>query len=99
MLMKVHGTYPFDMHDKWNSLGRISHEEAAKLVNAPEEVRQQQYMWLNKGFIVLGLPQDEGRTVIIEDMYFNVEHQRIKKGMQAVYLHDGNYTLLERVKD
>jgi hypothetical protein len=99
MQMNVHGTYPYDMYGKWEPERWLSHDEAAELVGAPEEVRKESYMWVNKGFIVLGLPQDKGRPLILEDVFFTVELKGIKKGMRAVYLHDGKYTLLRRVED
>lgn len=82
----IHGTYPQD-YGPYKLLKELSHDEAAELVQATDKAKAEEYMWLNKGFILLGhlgvrIPHDQRR-------------EKIVPGVQAVYLHDGKYRLIE----
>lgn len=102
--IKIHGTYPFDSDGHWKRLNEVTSKEAAELTKIPKEYHKLQYMWLNKGYIVLDLI-DKG--VAGEEM--NLVHARAEMetdgevvispsaiGMKAVYLEDGRYYLIER---
>lgn len=106
MSVKVHGTYPWDEGPKWKRLESITWKEAAKLMGIDEASvfvdrgDGDVYLWLNKGFVVLDLPKDEGATasqMAAVEMVGSARHKDIRPGMRAIYLHDGQYSLLERV--
>ncbi len=98
--VKVHGTYPYDDYGPgytscWRKVRAIAHEEAAKLTGL--EVADDGYLWLNKGYIVLGAT-DQGITGTGASFIENRAKfsKRIPPGTQAVYLADGNYSIIER---
>lgn len=110
--MKIHGTYPYDSF-KWSHVRDITREEAAKLVNAPQELiddregdkRYPRYLWMNKGYIVLNQPHMESaRTepglvyALLESVMTDMEPKGIPVGSEAVYLHDGNYSIIKKVR-
>jgi hypothetical protein len=62
------------------------------------------FLWLNKGFVLLGKeprPEkaSESFALAMAEMFAvcGPERKGIKVGDQAVYLHDGLYSLIERV--
>lgn len=58
------------------------------------------YLWLNKGFVVLGAPDRTGLTELQAGMLeaaLGPVDRSWPVGVQAVYLHDGRYSLIERV--
>jgi hypothetical protein len=65
------------------------------------------YLWLNKGFVLLkDMPEEAG---VGEDGYLGVACMEmlggspsvkdIQVGDQAIYLHDGSYSLIKRVEE
>jgi hypothetical protein len=74
---------------------------------ADKRINHDVYLWLNKGFIVIDLLEDkkDGDPGIVPDFGYaqaevdgaTLRSPKIKPGMKAVYLADGNYYLLERV--
>lgn len=110
--MRCHGTYPFDdyapgyrcrwehvRYDRYSAV-ELDHDEAARLVNAPDVVRDKDYMWINKGFIVIGKPLPGAGAMQLACMELLGGSPRvngIKPGDEAVYLHDGSYYLIRRV--
>ena len=104
---KIPGTYPFDEYDAdynpaWKQVRDLTLEEARELAGIFHE-SEDGYLWMNKGFIVLGLEQktgDDGVTTIqaaFGEMMGGVLSPNIDVGMLAVYLHDGSYSLIERL--
>jgi hypothetical protein len=64
------------------------------------------YLWLNKGFVLIDKPELEGTQGegnlglhFVELLGGCPELRGVKKGDKAVYLHDGRYSIIERVKD
>lgn len=111
-LMPVHGTYPHDT-GKWKTVRNLTLQEAADLVGTtvtPEEVEDHEsstfgsvYFWINKGFVVIGRSELQGAPsnslgLACMEMFCTPEHKDIQVGDQAVYIHDGSYTLIERVE-
>lgn len=104
--MKIHGTYPHDS-GHWISEKEITRDEAADLTNAPKELREmkysngaQKYLWLNKGFIVLGMSEGSaipGMGLAMAEQFFNPEAKGIPFGAHAVYIGDGQYYLLKYI--
>lgn len=109
----IHGTYPFDQHGAWRTIRKLRVDEVVELIGIKPEERKNEpcycegtgkndeYFWLNKGFIVLGfeapLAGDELSCAMIE-LFDTPRVKGIKPGMQAVYLHDGKYSLIECIK-
>lgn len=116
--VKIHGTYPHDAFGKWRTVEQyLSLARVAKLVGVEvteEEIEKHDngdgwsdsvYLWLNKGFVLIGKPKVNG---VGEEGYLGVACMEmlgsspavkdIEVGDQAVYLHDGSYSLIERVE-
>lgn len=106
-MLKVHGTYPFDEHDaNWNPAWRrirfLKPEEAAKLLKyvGTEPLVN---VFLNKGFIVLNLEKttgDDGISPIqaaVGEMMGGALTPNIEPGMNAIYNHDGQFSLIKRI--
>jgi hypothetical protein len=98
--------YPFD-DDTWHELQDVSVDEVALLFGIPEETRARsnceqcrnmepakltcyfcertgrapEYLWADKGYIILGIPRGVLRKIL--------------PGMQAIYLHNGKYSIIE----
>lgn len=114
-LLSVDGTYPYDHYGKWRQVrNHLPLQEAAQLVGAQvtaEEIEEHEtsrwgscYLWLNKGFIVIGRREptkasagESMNLAMMEMLGSGPERKGIKVGDQAVYLHDGTYSLIERV--
>ena len=100
--VKIHGTYPFDELNAWERLGKISIEEAKKLTGVTEEY-EPNCLWMNKGFVVIELREQdehEGLSSIqaaIGERTGGVLSPRIEPGMRAVYQFDGAYYLIQRI--
>jgi hypothetical protein len=99
--VKIHGTYPFDDlgadHEPcWKPVRPLSLEEAAELTKLELTTQEDEYLWLNKGYIVLD--QEPTLTAATASLVENFARfsERIPAGARAVYLHDGNYQLIER---
>ncbi len=106
--VKIHGTYPYDDFGEgykpcWKRLRELSLEEAATLTKTPLAAACGEegdvYLWLNKGYIVLGVGEQLSKLtsgcVARVEGFFRFSW-RIPAGAQAVYLHDGKYSLIER---
>ena len=98
--VEVSGTYPYDSR-RWRKLRELTLEEAAKLTSLPITAEQLEldlkyqagiitfprvYLWLNKGYVVLDKSAPKRRFM---------EPENYPPGTQAVYLHDGKYSLIE----
>lgn len=63
------------------------------------------YLWLNKGFVLIDSDvngmRGEGNLALAcaELLGGSIRAKGIKKGDRAVYLHDGSYSIIERVED
>jgi hypothetical protein len=112
MNTKIHGTYPFD-DPRWRTVRKLGLKEVADLTGievTDAECKQhdegdwvaQVYLWVNKGFIVIGEDAPEpgkygfGCAMVECMLGGRVEADGIRSGAQAVYLADGNYYLIER---
>lgn len=105
--MNVHGTYPYgESGCPWKKIRDLTFEEAADMVKTPKEDREEAKhcgLWINKGYVVLEL-METGNTGIssfqvgVLDSILEVRSLNIETGMRAVYLHDGRYSLLERME-
>jgi len=103
---RIHGTYPFDDYGAdyancWVRLRDLSVAKAAALtgVPLPPVVEEgQTYLWLNKGYILLTGTREEGLTPLQASLVEDTARfsRRVAPGAQAVYLHDGKYSLIER---
>ncbi len=104
--VKIHGTYPFDEWDAnytraWKHIQELTKQEAAVMAKVPESPDGSH--WMNKGFIILELREQdehEGVTTVqaaIGELMGGVLSPNVKPGMKAVYNHDGKYYLIERV--
>lgn len=94
----IHGTYIND-YKRWKHVRKIGHQEAyAKCKDlVPPEIKAEQYLWHNKGFIVLDLIEmtlQYMKAKPTEYGYYDYL-QHLQAGMYAVYLADGNYYLYE----
>lgn len=61
-----------------------------------------QYPWINKGYIIVGaalLKGGSGLATVFLEMVTEGEvgPQKLSKGAQAVYIHDGRFLLIEAV--
>lgn len=99
----VHGSYPFDSGPRWRRVRGLTVEEAAELTGAPMRSPQRGstdiYLWLNKGYIILGgngVGLSAVQVAALEEI-FNRTEKPYPLGTQAVYLHDGKYSLIERM--
>ena len=95
-----HGTYAWDLGDRIKSLGKVSREQAAELVRIPDELRDQEYMWINKGWIVEGRPYSVGHgeeAIVVGDGEVPPYSTPLNVGDKLVYLADGNYYRIEVV--
>jgi len=105
--IKVHGIYPF-VGRRWLLRQSIEPLEAARLLGVLEEAtpeekekakRGQLYLFLNKGYVILGpnAPNapDEVHLVIAEGATDGEVGRSLPIGTRAVYLHDGCYYLIE----
>ena len=97
MDVRCHGTYAWGLGDRVKTLGKIGKQEAAARLRIPSELRDEQYMWLNKGWIV------EERAYRIRDTWIG-DGERcdyvgndVRVGEHIVFLADGNYYRLEVV--
>ena len=77
------------------------HEEAQK-----DFIPSGVYLWLNKGFVIIDRPDLVGERwrgnlglTFIEQLGGSPCVRGVKVGDKAVYLHDGRYSIIERVKD
>jgi len=99
----VHGTYPYDSRSTWRKVKQITVEEASKLTGVPMKEPQKGsediYLWLNKGYIILGAggPGLSALQVAALEEMFGLGEKAYPLGVQAVYLHDGQYSLIQRV--
>jgi len=105
--MKIHGTNPFDEYDAeynpaWKRVRDLTLAEAKEMSGHNLECTDG-YLWLNKGFVILGLEQkigDDGITTIqaaFGEQMGGVLSPNVEPGMLAIYLHDGSYFLIERL--
>lgn len=97
----IHGTYPFDTNN-WETVRRdLPKEEAAKLVGIPDD-EITDYMWLNKGYIIINSDIKPGSSlgaVFAEMMTANgVQTAGVPVGAEAVFLGDGTYYLIRKVR-
>jgi hypothetical protein len=62
--------------------------------------KQDEYLWLNKGYVVLNLPEETPALTATQagmmELLAPPQLKGLQRGMQAVYLHDGKYSLIER---
>lgn len=103
----VHGTYPLDGLN-WRVVRRLKDVvEAAGLLGlslTAEETEQmaegdEVYLWLNKGYRAIGHEPTPNNGFLFEEMFLkSPEEKRFEIGTLAVYLADGRYLLIERVK-
>lgn len=101
----VHGTYIHDLgYGRIRFVEDLTRDQAAELVNMHHELRQQEYMWLNKGWIVERLGYRIGPTVSDETFVGGPEgaevtgyNPKLVPGDMIVYLHDGQYRRYEYV--
>ena len=104
--VKIHGTYPLDTGD-WVHEAYLPIEEVIDLLNLPWEPFKHNpygagYLWLNKGYVVLGMPPEQGLTSAeagFLEVGRDLEHEGVPMGAYAVYLHDGTYSLIQKVRD
>ncbi len=111
--VRVHGTYPFDGDRwkkvrslTWQEAAKLAKIPEAVIKNTSDSPdfsnigKTTKYLWLNKGYILLE-PPHEGLTTIQAAMMEQTAEGELglplKKGTQAVYLHDGKYSLIEVV--
>ena len=108
--VRCHGTYVWDLgHERVKSLGKITKEHAAELLHIPADLREHEYMWLNKGWLVVGRPlfvidrnakwergQDAPMIQVGDGDPFTGERSLVA-GDRLVYLADGTYYLIEVV--
>lgn len=92
--IEVHGTYPFDGR-RWVKTASLKPLEAAKQLGVLDELSLEDkkkakteslYLFLNKGYVVLGPNAPAGADELGRDL---------PAGTRAVYLHDGYYSLIE----
>lgn len=104
--IKVHGSYAFEEYDAdynpaWERVRELTVKEAAVLVGLEGQKSEIRYLWPNKCLIVPDLAKrGEGITggqAIMGEMLGGVWFPSIAIGMEAVYLHDGQYFLLKRL--
>jgi hypothetical protein len=102
--IRIHGTYPFDGEkSRWIHVKNISFEEACELTRVPEATRAMWpsgYPWLNKGYVVLGAPKDGPALTslqagMLEGAYGELGLKNWPDGVQAVYLHDGKFSVIQ----
>lgn len=101
----IHGTYPYDDESqRWRQVRVLSVEEASQLTGVPMERAERNlrnngvYLWLNKGYIVLGAKY-KGISALsagLLEAFGGGCNRAWPVGTQAVYLHDGFYSLIER---
>lgn len=85
-LARVHGSYPRDF-GSYRKVRDLSIADAAKLLGLdPHSVDEHSGIFINKGFVVLGLPLPRD---------FSKDLRPMLVGKQAVYNHDGHYRLIE----
>ena len=105
--MRIHGTYPYDSSmERWAHLKDISPEEAFELTQVPAEARERfpkYYPWINKGYIVLGASSDDPSLTALQAGFLEGASGELGTknwpiGVQAVYLHDGKFSLIKLVK-
>ena len=107
-LMLVHGTYPYDnTKNRWTHVRSLEPDEAMDMVGVPEDIRKnwpRNGPWINKGYILLGADAlnirglDDASVIIGELLHPDDEvspFQALPKGQQAVYLHDGQFSLIQ----
>lgn len=101
----IHGTYPFDDRtQRWDSIRDLTAEEAAVITGASLEKLTKDafggvYLWLNKGYVVIGSaePGINGLIAGMLEERLGSARRSWPVGTQAVYLADGLYMLIERV--
>lgn len=111
MEIKIHGTYPHG-EGKWKtvehnvSLAKVAELVGIELVGIDNDWGDAVYLWLNKGFVLIDKPEVDGVNkdgylgmACIEMLGGSPRVNGIKKGDRAIYLHDGNYSIIERVED
>lgn len=105
--IRIHGTYPFDGEPcRWKHLKNITFEEACELTQVPQATREmwpKNYPWLNKGYVVLGAPKNgpsltTTQAALLESPTDGELGLKLwPVGVQAVYLHDGHFSLIQLV--
>lgn len=82
---ETHACYPHDFGIP-NHVRDLSVYEAADLLGIPRDDIDPDGLFINKGFIVLGLPLPRD---------YDADFRAQVRGKQAVYNHDGHYRLIE----
>lgn len=102
-MLQVHGTYPFD-GGRWWRVRELEPEEAMKMAGCDQETRDRwpdRYPWLNKGYIILGelgqsTPTGGGFGLHMAELMTDGEvGGPLPPGTQAVYIHDGSFSLIQ----
>lgn len=83
-ILEIHGSYPHDF-GRHSVVRDLTREEAGKLLGLDPVPPGSDDLFLNKGFIVLGLPLPRD---------YSVDLRTQLSGKQAVYLSDGWYRLI-----
>lgn len=101
-MLNINGTYPFD-GGRWRRVKSLSPQEAFELLSVPEEIKKlwpRQYPFINKGYVILGgnLPSVSSTQAAFLELGFGALNLKgLPSGVQAVYLHDGDFMLIESV--
>lgn len=87
--VQYHGSYIRD-NKRWRLQREITRREAADLVKMPKELWSNDYMWDNKGYIVIGKPYKIHDLTIGDG---EISELVLESGDQAVDINDGKYRL------
>lgn len=90
--VQCHGSYIRD-HKRWVFLRVITREKAAELLTIPKELQGDNYMWTNKGYLVLGRPYKIHDTQVGEGTVS--DDLNLVSGDRAIAIQDGEYHYFE----
>ena len=102
-MIQAHGTYPFD-GNRWRKVKALEPAEGMQLVGIDAKTAAmfpKHYPWINKGYVILGASPIKGNGLMLAFAELMTDGEvgmaGIAKGAQAVYIHDGHFSLIERI--